>query len=339
MSNLVVSFEWIGTCTEEECTNKALMVCRLHRQLLCSCCVGSLHACCQVTEIGNTELVRTVAEITESLLKRIQNYGNNYRLEARYPGFDEALKSLIEEFAEFKLEAEKVKTDRDVFQIRTLQERVLALKAKVDSSFCFSSFSAFVAHRYEALKARGKEENGVAHLDFEQLLEKAKERLRQEFQKSERKKVDEEHKRLSEEFEKKRTEVQQQAALDQQQLKDKTEQELTQKDNQIADLEKKLKEKEDEMQKTVDKLNEEAKFNEMVIESANVKEMRLPLLEAIYSKTMGSKVDFTNDSELKIDLSDAKGKIFLSILSYSIYLIQHLILQIIVICFNFFKLK
>ena len=239
MSNLIVSFEWIGTCTEEECTNKALMVCRFHRQLLCSCCVGSLHACCQVTEIGNTELVRTVAEITESLLKRIQDYGSNYRLETRYPGFDEALKPLIEEFAEFMLEAEKVKTDRDVFQIRALQERVLALKAKVDSSFCFSSFSAFVAHRYEALKARGKEENGVAHLDFEQLLEKAKERLRQEFQNTEREKVDEEHKRLSEEFEKKRTEVQQQAALDQQQLKDKTKQELTQKDNQIADFEKK----------------------------------------------------------------------------------------------------
>ena len=67
------------------------------------------------------------------------------------------------------------------------------------------------------------------------------------------------------------------------------------------------------MQKTVDKLNEEAKFNEMVIESANVKEMRLPLLEAIYSKTMGSKVDFTNDSELRIDLSDAKGKFFFEI--------------------------
>ena len=310
MSNLIVSFEWIGTCTEEECTNKALMVCRFHRQLLCSCCVGSLHACCQVTEIGNTELVRTVSEITESLLKRIQDYGRNYRLETRYPGFDEALKPLIEEFAEFMLEAEKVKTNRDVFQIRALQERVLALKAKVDSSFCFSSFSAFVAHRYEALKARGKEENGVAHLDFEQLLEKAKERLCQEFQKTEREKVDEEHKRLSEEFEKKRTEVQQQAALDQQQLKDKTEQELTQKDNKIAEFEKKLKEKEDEMQKTIEKHDEESKCIEMQFETVGVQEIRLALLKAIYSTTMGSKVDFTNDSELRIDLSDAKGKGF-----------------------------
>ena len=62
------------------------------------------------------------------------------------------------------------------------------------------------------------------------------------------------------------------------------------------------------MQKTVDKLNEEAKFNEMVIENVNVQEMRLAILKAIYSTTMGSKVDFTNDSELSIDLSDAKGK-------------------------------
>ena len=92
------------------------------------------------------------------------------------------------------------------------------------------------------------------------------------------------------------------------------------------------------MQKTVDKLNEEAKFNEMVIENVNVQEMRLAILKAIYSTTMGSKVDFTNDSVLTIDLSDVKGKsFFLSILSFSIYLIQHLILQIIIICFDFFN--
>ena len=334
MSNLIVSFEWIGTCTEEECTNKALMVCRFHRQLLCSCCVGSLHACCQVTEIGNTELVRTVAEITESLLKRIQDYGSNYRLETRYPGFDEALKPLIEEFAEFMLDAEKVKTDRDVFQIRALQERVLALKAKVDSSFCFASFSAFVAHRYEALKARGKEENDVIQLDFEQLLEKAKEKLRQEFQKTERKQVDEEHKRLSEEFEKKRMEVQQQAALDQQQLKDKAEQDLAQKDNQLVDLTKQLKEKEDEIEEIISKNNEEVKSKEAIIESFDIQGPRLAILSAVYSATMGSKVDFTNDSELSLNLNDDKGKrFFFSNLSCSIYWIQNLILQKLIVYF------
>ena len=242
------------------------------------------------------------------MLKRIENYGNNYRLETRYPGFDEALKPLIEEFAEFKLEAEKVKTDRDAFQIRALQERVLALKAKVDSSFCFASFSAFVAHRYEALKARGKEENGVAHLDFEQLLEKAKEKLRQEFQKIERKKVDEEYKRLSEEFEKKRAEVQQQADLDQQQLRDKAEQNLAQKDNQLVDLEKQLKEKEDEIEEIIRMNIEEVKYKEEIIESFNIQVPRLAILSAVYSAAMGSKVDFTNDSELTIDLSDVKGK-------------------------------
>ena len=183
MANLIVSFEWIGKCTEIECTNNALMVCRLHRQLLCSCCVGSLHACCQVTEIGNTEFINTVAEITESLLKRIQDYGKNYRLETRYPGFEEDLKPLIEEFTKFKLEAEKVKNEKDFFQIRSLQEKVLALKAKVDTSFCFISFSTFVAHRYEALKAREVEDSSVAQPDYEQLLEKTKERISQEFQK------------------------------------------------------------------------------------------------------------------------------------------------------------
>ena len=229
MANLVVSYDWIGKCTEIECTNKALMACRLHRQLICSCCVGSLHACCQVTEIGNTELIKTVAEITESLLKRIEDYGRNYRLETRYPGFDEDLKPLIDELAEFKLEAEKVRSEKDFFQIRSLQDKVLALKAKVDTSFCFSSFSTFVAHRYEALKARGVEDNSVVNFDFEQLLEKAKERMRQEFQKTEDKRFKEEHKRLSREFKKKKAEIKQQAEQDKQELQNKSEQEINQK--------------------------------------------------------------------------------------------------------------
>ena len=308
MANLIVSFEWIGKCTEIECTNKAHMVCKLHRQLLCSCCVGSLHACCQVTEIGNTELIKTVAEITESLLKRIQDYGKDYRLETRYPGFDEDLKPLIEELAEFKLEAEKVKNDKDVFQIRSLQEKVLALKAKVDTSFCFISFSAFVAHLYEALKARGVEDCSVAHLDFEQLLEKAKERMRKEFQKTEDRRFREEHERLSEEFEKNKAEVQQQAALDKQELQNKSEQELKQREDQLKGLKEQLREKENEMQKIIDELNEETKFNEMVIENVNVQEMRLAILKTVYSTTMGSKIDFTNDSELVIDLRQDKGK-------------------------------
>ena len=48
----------------------------------------------------------------------------------------------------------------------------------------------------------------------------------------------------------------------------------------------------------------------MQFETVGVQEIRLALLKAIYSTTMGSKVDFTNDSELSINLSDAKGKSF-----------------------------
>ena len=309
MANLVVSYDWIGKCTEIECTNKALMICRFHRQLLCSCCVGSLHACCQVTEIGNTELIRTVAEITESLLKRIEDYGRNYRLETRYPGFDEALKPLIAELAELKLEAEKVRNEKDFFKIRSLQDKVLALKAKVDTSFCFISFSAFVAHRYEALKARGVEDNSVVNFDFEQLLGKAKERLREELKKTEDKRFREEHKRLTKEFKKKKVEIQQQAEQDKQELQDKSEQELKQKKDQLKDLKKQLRKKEDEMQETIDKLYEEVKTKETFIESLNVQGMRRALLSVIYSQTMGSKVNFTINSELEIDLSQNKGKI------------------------------
>ena len=179
---------------------------------------------------------------------------------------------------------------------------MLALKAKVDTSFCFISFSAFVAHLYEALKARGVEDSSVAHLDFEQLLEKAKERMRKEFQKTEDRRFREEHERLSEEFKKQKAEIQQQAAQDKQELQTKGEQELKQREDQLKDLKKQLREKEHEMQETIDKLYEEVKSKETIIESLDVQGMRRALLSAIYSQTMGSKVDFTNDSELVIEL-------------------------------------
>ena len=149
----------------------------------------------------------------------------------------------------------------------------------------------------------------MINFDFEQLLEKAKERMRQEFQKTEDKRFREEHKRLSREFKKKKAEIKQQAEQDNKELQNKSEQELKQKKkDQLNDLKKKFREKEDEMQKTIDKLNEETKLNEMIIETVGVQEMRLALLKAVYSTTMGSKVDFTNDSELVIDLSEDKGK-------------------------------
>ena len=260
--------------------------------------------------MGNTELIKTVAKITESLLKRIEDYGKDFRLETRYPGFDEALKPLTDEFAEFKLEAEKVKNEKDFFQIRYLQDKVLALKAKVDTSFCFISFSTFVTHRYEALKARGVEDNSVAHLDYEQLFEKAKERICQELKKTEDKRFREEHKRLSKEFKKQKAEVQQQAEQDKQELQNKSELELKQKKDQLKDLKKLLKKKEDEMQETIDKLYEEVKSKEAIIEDIEVQGPRRALLSIIYSQTMGSKVDFTNDSELVIDLRNDKGKKF-----------------------------
>ena len=308
MANLAVSFEWIGNCTEDECTNKALIVCEVHKQLLCSCCVSSLHGCCKVTEIGNTELVEKAAEITESLIKRIQNYGKNCRLETRYPGYDQNLKLLVEELDQFKLEAEKVKNDKNFSQVHCLQEKVFALKAKVDTSYWFSSFSAFKAHRYEANKARGVKVKSLTQLDLEQRLEETRDHMSQEYQKAEDLKLKEEEKRLTEKYEREKAEIQQQADLEKQEIQSKTEQEVKLKEDQLKDLKEQIKERVNEMQKTIDNLNEEAKFNEMVIENANVQEIRLALLKTVYSTTMGSKVDFTNDSKLVIDLREDKGK-------------------------------
>ena len=120
----------------------------------------------------------------------------------------------------------------------------------------------------------------------------------------------EEHKRLSEEFKKQKAEVQQQAAQDKQELQYKGEQELKQREDQLKDLKKQLNEKEHEMQEIIDKLYEEVKSKEAIIEDIEVQGPRRALLSMIYSQTMGSKVDFTNDSELKIDLREDKGKNF-----------------------------
>ena len=132
--------------------------------------------------------------------------------------------------------------------------------------------------------------------------------MRQEYQKVEDLKLKEEEKRLAEKYEREKVEIQQQADLEKQELQSKTEQEMKLKEDQLKDLKKQIKERMNEMQKTIDNLNEEAKFNEMIIENANVQEIRLALLKTVYSTTMGSKVDFTNDSELVIDLREDKGK-------------------------------
>ena len=102
--------------------------------------------------------------------------------------------------------------------------------------------------------------------------------------------------------------MQQQAAQDKQELQTKGEQELKQREDQLKDLKEQLREKEHEMQETIDKLYEEVKSKETIIESLDIQGMRRALLSAIYSQTMGSKVDFTSNSELVIDLNQDKGK-------------------------------
>ena len=106
-----------------------------------------------------------------------------------------------------------------------------------------------------------------------------------------------------------KAEVQAKYSQDQEKLKRNIQDEINQKDIKIGDLDKKLKEKEKEVIEIIDKHNEEVKTKDAIIEGLNTQEIKLAILNHVYSKTMGSKVEFTNESELAIDLSNDKGKI------------------------------
>ena len=105
-----------------------------------------------------------------------------------------------------------------------------------------------------------------------------------------------------------KAEVQAKYTQDQEELKRNIQDEINQKEIKIDDLDQKLKEKEKEMIEIINKHNEEVKTKDAILEHFDSQESRLYILSYIYSKTIGSKVDFTNDSELKINLSNDKGK-------------------------------
>ena len=106
-----------------------------------------------------------------------------------------------------------------------------------------------------------------------------------------------------------KVEVQTKCSQDQEELKRNIQGEINQKEIKIDDLDKKLKEKEKEMLEIIDKHNEEVKTKDAIIEGFNDQELKIRILNYLYSKTMGSKVEFTNDSELVINLNNEKGKL------------------------------
>ena len=112
-----------------------------------------------------------------------------YKLNKRYAGFDEDLNALVADLIDFKNTFEKTEREQDVFQMQTLQEKILTLKAKIDRSFCFISFSTFLTHRHETLKSRGVDDYKIEQTSFKDMLSKATHRLREEMEKENKKKI------------------------------------------------------------------------------------------------------------------------------------------------------
>ena len=133
--------------------------------------------------------MKKVEEIVESIIERMTNYSFTYKLNNRYPGFDEDLKTHVADLRDFKITFEKAEKEKDVLQIQTLQEKILTLKAKIDKSFCFISFSTFLVHRNETLKSRGDDELMFDQINFKDMFDKNKEKLRKEMEKYNRKKI------------------------------------------------------------------------------------------------------------------------------------------------------
>ena len=79
--------------------------------------------------------MKKVEEIVESIIERMKNCGFAYKLNNRYPGFDEDLKAHVADLSDFKTLFDKAEKEKDVFQMQTLQEKILTLKAKIDKSF------------------------------------------------------------------------------------------------------------------------------------------------------------------------------------------------------------
>ena len=133
--------------------------------------------------------MKKVEEIVESIIERMSNYSFTYKLNNRYPGFDEDLKAHVADLRDFRTTFEKAEKEKDVLQMQTLQEKILTLKAKIDKSFCFISFSTFLVNRHETLKSRGDNELMFDQTNFKDMLNKANERLREEIEKESKKKI------------------------------------------------------------------------------------------------------------------------------------------------------
>ena len=268
------------------------MVWRVHASLLWSFCSSSFHASCGVTEIGNLEIIKHAMKITESLLSTIDENGKLYNLESRFPGFNQNLTELQNELDEFKEIATKVEEENDLYQIHILQDKIFWLKAKLDSSYCFISFSTFMAHRREALKAKGVAEELVERKRLNEMIEEAKQRIQRELKEQQEIFIAEEHQKMKQEFDYMKEDLENKCTL------------------AIEEATNKLKDKEQEMEELKEKMIEEIKSKDDLIENLEVQSTRCALLKYIHNKNYNSKAEFSHYTEITLDLRNEKGMIW-----------------------------
>ena len=176
-----------------------------------------------------------------------------------------------------------------LYQIHILQDKIFWLKAKLDSSYCSISFSTFMAHRREALKAKGVAEELVERKRFNEMIEEAKQQIQKKLKEQQEILIAEEHQKMKQEFDFMKEDLEKKCTLS------------------IEDATNKLKDKEQEMEKLKEKMIEEIKSKDDLLDNLKVQLTRCALLKYIHNKNYNSKAEFSHYTKITLDLRNDKG--------------------------------
>ena len=149
-----------------------------------------------------------------------------------------------------------------------------------------------MAHRREALKAKGVAEELVERKRFNEMIEEAKQQIQRELKEQQEILIAEEHQKMKQEFDFMKEDFEKKCTL------------------AIEDVTNKLKDKEQEMEELKEKMIEEIKSKDDLIENLEVQSTRCALLKYIHNKNYNSKADLSHYTEITLDLRNEKGMIW-----------------------------
>ena len=147
-----------------------------------------------------------------------------------------------------------------------------------------------MAHRREALKAKGVAEELVERKRLNEIIEEAKQQIQKELKEQQEIFIAEEHQKMKQEFDFMKEDLEKKCTL------------------AIEEATNKLKDKEQEIEKLKEKMIE-IKSKDDLIENQEVQSTRCALLKYIHNKNYNSKAEFSHYTEITLDFRNEKGMI------------------------------